>query len=35
MELLKKPNGNIVRTEEEKAQMIEQAAVYYGQFLNA
>jgi len=35
MELLKKPNGNIVRTEEEKALMIEQAAVYYGQFLNA
>jgi len=35
LELLKKPNGNIVRTEEEKAQMIEQAAVYYGQFLNA
>lgn len=35
MELIKKANGNIVRTPEEKAQMIEQAAQYYGQFLTA
>lgn len=35
MELLKKANGNLPRTSEEKKQMIEQAAVYYGQFLNA
>jgi GTP cyclohydrolase I len=35
MELLKKANGNIVRTEEEKAEMIKNAAVYYGQFLTA
>jgi GTP cyclohydrolase I len=35
MELLKKANGNIVRTAEEKAQMIEQAAEYYGKFLTA
>jgi GTP cyclohydrolase I len=35
MELLKKSNGNIVRTEEEKAEMIKNAAVYYGQFLTA
>ena len=33
MELLKKANGNIVRTAEEKAHMIEQAAEYYGKFL--
>lgn len=35
MELIKKCNGNIVRTEEEKQQMIEQAAEYYGKFLTA
>lgn len=35
MELLKKSNGNLVRTPEEKAQMIEQAAEYYGKFLTA
>jgi GTP cyclohydrolase I len=35
MELIKKANGNIVRTAEEKAQMIEQAAEYYGKFLTA
>lgn len=35
MELIKKANGNIVRTEEEKAQMIEEASKYYGQFLTA
>ena len=35
MELIKKANGNIVRTVEEKAQMIDEATVYYGQFLTA
>lgn len=35
MELIKKANGNIVRTAEEKAQMIEQAAEHYGNFLTA
>jgi len=35
MELLKKANGNLVRTAEEKAQMIEQAAEYYGKFLTS
>ena len=35
MKLLTKANGNLPRTEEEKQQMIEQAAKYYGQFLNA
>ena len=35
MELIKKANGNIVRTAEEKAQMIDEAAKYYGQFLTA
>jgi GTP cyclohydrolase I len=35
MELIKKANGNIVRTAEEKAQMIEQAAEYYGKFLTS
>jgi GTP cyclohydrolase I len=35
MELIKKANGNIVRTQEEKTQMIEQAAEYYGKFLTA
>lgn len=35
MELIKKANGNIVRTEEEKQQMIEQAAEHYGHFLTA
>ena len=35
MELLKKANGNMVRTAEEKAQMIEQAAEYYGEFLTS
>jgi len=35
MELLQKANGNMPRTAEEKLQMIDQAAIYYGQFLNA
>lgn len=35
MELIKKANGNIVRTAEEKAEMITQAAEYYGKFLTA
>ena len=35
MELLKKANGNLPRTTEEKQQMIEQSAKYYGEFLNA
>ena len=35
MELLKKSNGNLVRSAEEKAQMIEQAAEYYGKFLTS
>jgi GTP cyclohydrolase I len=35
MELLKKAYGNLVRTAEEKVQMIEQAAEYYGKFLTS
>ena len=35
IKLLEKSNGNMPRTEEEKQYMIEQAAQYYGQFLNA
>lgn len=35
IKLLTKANGNLPRTEEEKQQMIEQAAEYYGKFLNA
>ena len=35
MELIKKANGNIVRTEQEKQQMIDQAAIHYGNFLTA
>jgi GTP cyclohydrolase I len=35
MELLTKVNGNIPRTEDEKAQMTEQGAEYYGKFLTA
>jgi len=35
MKLITKANGNIVRTEEEKQQMIEQAAEHYGRFLTA
>jgi GTP cyclohydrolase I len=35
MELIKKVNGNLPRTEAEKKQMIEQAAKYYGEFLTA
>jgi len=35
MELITKCNDNIVRTEEEKLQMIEEAADYYGKFLTA
>jgi len=35
MKLITKANGNMPRTEEEKSQMIEQAAEYYGKFLNA
>lgn len=35
MDLLKKANGNLPRTKEEKEQMIEKAAEYYGGFLEA
>lgn len=35
MELIKKANGNIVRTPQEKAQMLDQATEYYGKFLTA
>ena len=35
MELLKKANGNLPRTEEEKIKMIEEGAKHYGRFLNA
>lgn len=35
MELIKKANGNIVRTPEEKVKMIDEAAEYYGKFLTA
>lgn len=35
IKLLTKANGNIPRSEEEKKQMIKQAAEYYGQFLTA
>ena len=35
IKLLEKSNGNLPRTEEEKQYMIEQAAIHYGQFLNA
>jgi GTP cyclohydrolase I len=35
MKLLKKVNGNIKRSEEEKLSMIDLAACYYGHFLNA
>lgn len=35
MKLIQKANGNIVRTAEEKQQMIDQAAEYYGKFLTA
>lgn len=35
MELLKKANGNLVRTDAEKAQMIKNAAEHYGHFLLA
>ena len=35
MKLITKANGNIVRTEQEKQQMINQAAEYYGKFLTA
>jgi GTP cyclohydrolase I len=35
MELIKKANGNIVRTAEEKARMIDEATEYYGKFLTA
>lgn len=35
MELIKKANGNIVRTQEEKAKMIEEAAEHYGNFLTS
>lgn len=35
MQLLQKCNDNIVRTQEQKQQMIEQAAYHYGQFLKA
>lgn len=35
IKLLQKANGNLPRTEDEKVQMIEQAAEYYGKFLTA
>lgn len=35
MELLKKSNGSIARTPEEIEQMINEAALHYGNFLNA
>jgi GTP cyclohydrolase I len=35
MKLLKKANGNLPRTEEEKKQMIDDAAHHYGNFLTA
>ena len=35
MDLLKKANGNLPRTEEQKLQMIEDAAKHYGEFLEA
>ena len=35
MELIKKANGNLPRTNEEKEQMIKNAAEYYGGFLEA
>lgn len=35
MELLKKANGNLPRTEEEKKLMINEAAFHYGKFLTA
>lgn len=35
MKLLKTANGNLPRTEEEKKQMIENAAYHYGEFLKA
>jgi GTP cyclohydrolase I len=35
MKLLKKANGNMPRTEEEKLTMINEAAVHYGRFLTA
>lgn len=35
MELLKNANGNIARTQDEKEQMIEDAAVHYGRFLTS
>ncbi len=35
MKLITKANGNIVRTDQEKQQMIDQAAEYYGKFLTA
>ena len=35
MELIKKANGNVPRSEEEKLQMIQEAAIHYGKFLTA
>jgi GTP cyclohydrolase I len=35
MELLKKANGNLVRSEEEKKEMIAQATIHYGHFLTS
>jgi len=35
MELIKKANGNLPRTEEEKQQMIIKGATHYGEFLTA
>jgi GTP cyclohydrolase I len=35
MRLLKEANGSIIRTDEEKELMIEEAAVHYGEFLKA
>lgn len=35
MELLKKANGNLMRSEEEKNDMIESATIHYGRFLTS
>lgn len=35
MKLIQKANGNLARTEEEKHEMIERAALHYGEFLTA
>ncbi len=35
MKLLQKANGNLVRTEQEKEKMVEQATEYYGKFMTS